>query len=106
KRTNYQYTMQVQGDVKNRLFYSLGGAIVRNSLYGTAGTPRFGLAWVPVRPGSGWLHGTKLRANAATGVQEPSLSSEFTSLYKQLVDAGDTADIAAYYVRPMQALRS
>jgi iron complex outermembrane receptor protein/vitamin B12 transporter len=106
KRTNYQYTLQFQGDIKNRLFYSFGGAIERNNLYGTAGTPRFGLAWVPVRPGNGFLRGTKLRANAATGVQEPSLSSEFTSLYKQLSDAGDTASIAAYHVRPMQALRS
>lgn len=106
KRTNYQYTLQFQGDIKNRLFYSMGGAIQRNNLYGTAGTPRFGLAWVPVRPGRGFLRGTKLRANAATGVQEPSLSSEFTSLYRQLSDAGATDLIAAYNVRPLQALRS
>ena len=106
KRTNYQYTLQFQGDIHNRLFYSFGGAIERNNLYGTAGTPRFGLAWVPVLPGSGFFRGTKLRANAATGVQEPSLSSEFTSLYKQLSDAGDTTSIAKYHVRPMQALRS
>src|SRR5262249_6217235 len=90
----------------NRVFYSMGGAIERNDLYGTAGTPRFGLAWVPVRPGNQFLHGTKLRANAATGVQEPSLSAEFTSLYKQLSDAGAQNLIAAYNVRPIQALRS
>ncbi|HEY8996458.1 MAG TPA: TonB-dependent receptor plug domain-containing protein [Edaphobacter sp.] len=106
KRTNYQYTLQFQGDFWNRVFYSMGGAIQRNNLYGTAGTPRFGLAWVPVRPGRGFLHGTKLRANAATGVQEPSLSSEFSSLYRQLSDAGSTDLIAAYNVRPLQALRS
>lgn len=106
KRTNYQYTLQFQGDLWNRVFYSMGGAIQRNNLYGTAGTPRFGLAWVPVRPGRGFLRGTKLRANAATGVQEPSLSSEFSSLYRQLNDAGATDLIAAYNVRPLQALRS
>ena len=106
KRTNYQYTLQLQGDIKNRLFYSLGGAIERNELYGTAGTPRFGLAWVPVRPGNQLFHGTKIRANAATGVQEPSLSAEFTSLYRQLLDAGATDLIAAYNVHPIQALRS
>lgn len=106
KRTNFQYTLQFQGDVKNRLFYSLGGAIERNNLYGTAGTPRFGLAWIPVRPGNGFFHGTKLRANAATGVQEPSLSVEFSSLYKQLQQAGATDLIDAYRVRPIQALRS
>ena len=107
KRTNYQYTLQFQGDFKNRLFYSFGGAIESNDLYGTAGTPRFGLAWVPVLPGSGLLRGTKLRANAATGVQEPSLSSEFTSLYKQLSDAGDTAAIAAYtYIQCRRCVRA
>lgn len=106
KRTNYQYTLQFQGDVKNRVFYSVGGAIERNDLYGTAGTPRFGLAWVPVRPGNGLFHGTRLRANAATGVQEPSLSVEFSSLYKQLQEAGSDDLIAAYHVRPIQALRS
>ncbi|HEX7158586.1 MAG TPA: TonB-dependent receptor, partial [Edaphobacter sp.] len=106
-RTNYQYTLQFQGEFFSRLFYSVGGAIQRNSLYGTEGTPRIGLAFVPVRPGPGLLHGTKLRANAATGVQEPSLSNEFTSLYHQLLAAGDPAGaIEAYNVRPIQALRS
>ena len=99
-------TLQFQGDIKNRLFYSLGGAIERNNLFGTAGTPRIGLAWVPVRPGSRPFHGTRLRANVATGVQEPSLSVQFTSLYGQLAQAGNTAAIAAYNVRPIQALRS
>jgi iron complex outermembrane receptor protein/vitamin B12 transporter len=107
QRTNFQYTLQFQGDILNRLFYSLGGAIQRNNLYGTAGTPRIGLAWVPVRPSDGLFHGTKLRANAATGVQEPSLSIQFTSLYQQLLDAGDIAAIHAYNnVQPVQALRS
>jgi vitamin B12 transporter len=106
KRTNFQYTLQFQGDFFNRVFYSMGGAIERNNLYGTAGTPRFGLAWIPVRPGRGLLQGTKLRANAATGVQEPSLSTQFTSLYQQLSDAGATDLINAYHVQPIQALRS
>ncbi|WP_035349034.1 TonB-dependent receptor [Edaphobacter aggregans] len=106
KRTNYQYTLQFQGDFFNRVFYSVGGAIERNDLYGTAGTPRFGLAWVPVRPGNQLFHGTKLRANAATGVQEPSLLSEFNSLYKQLSDAGRPDLIASYNVQPLRALRS
>ena len=106
KRTNYQYTLQFQGDLFARIFYSFGGAIQRNDLYGTAGTPRFGLAWVPVRPGNQLFHGTKLRANASTGVQEPSLLSEFNSLYKQLSDAGRPDLIASYNVHPIQALRS
>lgn len=106
KRTNYQYTLQFQGDIKNRLFYSLGGAVEKNHLYGIAGTPRIGLAYVPVRPGSGWFKGTKLRANVATGVQEPNLGIEFQSLYKQLELAGNTAAIAQYHITPVGAQRS
>lgn len=106
KRTNYQYTLQFQGDIKNRLFYSLGGAIEKNHLYGVAGTPRIGLSYVPVRSGNGWFKGTKLRANVATGVQEPNLAIEFQSLYKQLELAGDTAAIEQYHITPVGAERS
>ena len=106
QRTNYEYTLQFQGDIKNRLFYSLGGGIEKNHLYGITGTPRLGLAYVPVRPSSRRFHGTKLRANAATGVQEPTLALEFASLYNQLLAAGDTADIAKYQHRPPGPQRS
>ncbi|MCU1322884.1 MAG: TonB-dependent receptor plug [Acidobacteriaceae bacterium] len=106
QRTNFQYTLQIQGDIKNRFFYSLGGAFMKNHLYGTAGTPRLGLAYTPVLPGARPFHGTKLRANAATGVQEPSLIVQFTSLYGQLQQAGNTAAISVYNVRPIGALRS
>lgn len=106
KRTNYQYTLQFQGDIKNRLFYSLGGAIEKNHLYGVAGTPRIGLSYVPVRSGNGWFKGTKLRANVATGVQEPNLAIEFQSLYKQLELAGNTAAIEQYHITPVGAQRS
>ena len=40
QRTNFEYTLQFQGDIKNRLFYSAGGAIEKNHLYPSiAGTP-------------------------------------------------------------------
>src|SRR6202044_1095563 len=93
QRTNFEYTLQVQGDVKNRLFYSLGGGVQKNHLYGIAGAPRIGLTYVPVRSARRLLHGTRLRANFATGVQEPSLALEFASLYDQLLSSGDTTDI-------------
>ncbi|WP_246409052.1 TonB-dependent receptor [Granulicella aggregans] len=108
KRTNYEYTLQFQGDIKNRLFYSVGGAIEKNHLYGIAGTPRIGLAYVPVRISNGWFRGTKVRASAATGVQEPTLSLEFASLYTQLQenDPNAAVDIAAYNIRQPTAQRS
>ncbi len=73
QRTNYEWDLQFQGDIVSRVFYNVGGSLQKNHLYGYAGEPRIGLAYVPVRPGPGKFHGTKLRANLATGVQEPSL---------------------------------
>jgi vitamin B12 transporter len=106
QRTNFEYNLQFQGEFWNRLFYSVGGALEKNHLYGIAGTPKLGLSYVPVRPNGKAFHGTRLRANAATGVQEPTLALEFASLYTQLLQAGDTADIAKYHITPQNAERS
>jgi iron complex outermembrane receptor protein/vitamin B12 transporter len=106
QRTNFEYNLQFQGEFWNRLFYSAGGALEKNHLYGIAGTPRLGLSYVPVRPSGKVLHGTRLRANAATGVQEPTLALEANSLYEQLLAVGDTADIAAYHITPQSAEKS
>ena len=100
QRTNFEYTLQLQGEIKSRFFYSAGGGLEKNHLYGITGAPRFGLSYAPVRPGRKWFHGTLLRANAATGVQEPTLAVQFNSLYTQLENAGDTADIAKYRIMP------
>jgi vitamin B12 transporter len=105
-RTNFLYTLQLQGDIKHRFFYSLGGAVEKNHVYGVAGTPRIGLSYTPVRPGRRVFRGTRLRANVATGVQEPSLEAEFTSLYTQLQESGNEAAVTAYNVRPITAERS
>jgi vitamin B12 transporter len=100
QRTNFEYNLQLQGEFFSRLFYSAGGAIEKNHLYGIAGTPKIGLAYVPVQPAAGLFHGTKLRFNVATGVQEPTLALEHFSLYDQLEAAGDTATIAEYHIGP------
>jgi vitamin B12 transporter len=84
KRTNYLYNLQLQGDIKHRLFYSAGGSVEQNELYGIAGTPRLGLTYDAVRPGHRPFHGTLLRANTATGVQEPSLDAQLSSLFTLL----------------------
>ena len=74
----------------------------KNHLYGIAGTPRIGLAYVPVRPGGRLMRGTKLRANVATGVQEPSLAVDFSSLYTQLGSATAVKD----GITPIRELRT
>ncbi len=106
QRTNFEYNLQFQGEFFSRLFYSLGGAVEKNHLYGIAGTPRLGLTYVPVRPGPGRLRGTRLRFNVATGVQEPTLALETYSLYDQLLHAGDATDVALYRLGPPTAERS
>jgi vitamin B12 transporter len=102
KRTNYLYTLQIQGDIKHRLFYSLGGAAQENELVGLTGTPRIGLAYDAVRPGPKPFHGTLLRANVATGVQEPSLTAQLTSLSTLLQQTGN----AIFNIAPITAERS
>ena len=106
QRTNFEYTLQFSGDILHRVYYSAGGAIEKNHLYGVAGTPRIGLAYVPVRPGTRWMRGTKLRANVATGVQEPSLAADFSSLFTQFELLGDTAAIKQYGITPIRELRT
>jgi vitamin B12 transporter len=101
QRTNFEYTLQLQGEIKSRVFYSAGGSIEKNHLYGITGAPRLGLSYVPVFPGAKWFRGTLVRANAATGVQEPSLAVQFASLYTVLQEDGLTSDIAKYAVTPI-----
>ena len=106
QRTNYEWDLQLQGDIVSRVFYSFGGSLQKNDLYGYAGEPRLGLAYVPVRPGPGFFRGTKLRANLSTGVQEPSLATQFNSLYTQLEAAGDTTDIGTFNITKLGPERS
>jgi vitamin B12 transporter len=106
QRTNFEYNAAVQGDIKNRFFYSLGGAIQKDHLYGIAGEPRIGFSYVPVRPSPKLFHGTKFRINAATGVQEPSLAEEFYSLYDTLLHDGDPQDVATYHIGKIGPERS
>jgi vitamin B12 transporter len=108
QRTNFEYNLQFQGEYWNRLFYSAGGAVEKNHLYGIAGTPKVGLAYVAARPSAKTFHGTRLRANVATGVQEPTLALEFSSLYDELVanDPNYATDIPLYHVTQPTAQRS
>ena len=104
ERANYDYTGQIQGDFHNRVYYTLGGGVEKNQLYGTVGTPRIGLAYYPVRPGSGILHGTKIKFNFANGYQEPSLEDQFGSLYNFLLgQQGGAQAIRQFHVSPIGA---
>ncbi len=104
ERANYDYTGQIQGDFHNRVYYTLGGGVEKNQLFGTVGTPRIGLAYYPVRPGQGVFHGTKIKFNFANGYQEPSLEDQFGSLYNFLLSQpGGSQAIREFNVSPIGA---
>jgi len=81
ERGNYSYTFELQGDIRNRIFYSLGSGIEDNGLFGFAATPRASLAWKVA-------DNTKLRASFAKGIKEPLLFDQLESLYALLLLPG------------------
>ncbi|MGC2502853.1 MAG: TonB-dependent receptor [Silvibacterium sp.] len=103
ERANYDYMAAINGDFKQRVFYSLGGGIQKNQLYGTQGTPRIGVSYYPVRPGKGIFHGTKLNFNFAKGVKEPSIDDQFGSLYTFLLTNGGQSTVSQYGIQPIGA---
>jgi vitamin B12 transporter len=99
-RGNYSYTLQISGDIRNRLYYNVGSGIEDNGLFGVAGTPRASIAYYLVRPSaSGLLTGTKLHASFSKGIKEPNISQQGSSLFDILsgVPNGDQL-IAQYHV--------
>lgn len=100
ERGNYSYTLQLQGDIRNRFFYTLGGGLEDNGLFGFAGTPRISIAWQAARGNSdGFLYGTKLRASFGEGIKEPSVGDQTTSLYALLQGLpGGNSLISQYHV--------
>lgn len=107
ERGNYNYTLELHGDVRNRLFYTLGGGLVDNGLFGFAGTPRVSLAWQAWRGNSHLFSGTKLRASYGEGIKEPNLLDQTTSLYGLLAGLPNGMDlISQYRVAPIGPQRS
>jgi iron complex outermembrane receptor protein/vitamin B12 transporter len=104
-RNNFSYMMEIQGGLWNRLFYTLGGGIEDNAVFGVAGTPRVSLAYYMVRPNSnGTFSGTRISFNFAEGIKEPSIYYQNNSLYELLSDTALVPNgpelIAQYHIKP------
>jgi iron complex outermembrane receptor protein/vitamin B12 transporter len=99
-RGNYSYTLQISGDIHNRLYYNVGSGIEDNGLFGLAGTPRASLAYYLVRPSAAsWLSGTKLHASFGKGIKEPTIYQQTSSLFDTLSDVpGGDQLISQYHV--------
>ena len=80
-RGNYDYSVELSGDLKNRLFYTVGTGLEKNGLYGFAETPRASLAYYLLRPSTnGFFTGTKLHGTFSKGIKEPSVFEQTNSL--------------------------
>jgi iron complex outermembrane receptor protein/vitamin B12 transporter len=103
ERGNYSYTFQLQGDIHDRLFYTLGSGLEDNGLFGIAGTPRASLAWRVAQGGAGRLfNGTKLRASFGEGIKEPAVFDQLDSLYALLASLpGGSQLISQFHVAPI-----
>jgi vitamin B12 transporter len=85
QRGSYSYTIQLSGDVRNRLFYNLGTGLEDNGLFGFAATPRASLAYYLFNPNSShFFSGTKLHGTFGKGIKEPSVYDQSYSLYNEL----------------------
>jgi iron complex outermembrane receptor protein/vitamin B12 transporter len=98
ERGNYSYTLLFQGDIKGRLFYTMGTGVEDNALYGVAATPRISLAYlIRHNNNAGLLSGTRIRASFGKGVKEPSIFDQTDSLYAQLAALPNGQQLISQY---------
>lgn len=96
ERGNYSYTTQISGDLRNRLFYTIGSGLEDNGLFGFAATPRASLAYYLARPSPTLRRGsTKLHGSFSKGIKEPSIYYQTNSLYAKLAPLSNGAQLIA-----------
>ncbi|HVT37409.1 MAG TPA: TonB-dependent receptor, partial [Gemmatimonadaceae bacterium] len=72
ERHNTGWYAQVVGDASDRVSYSLGARLDRNSAFGSFPTVRANLGWAP-------MHTTRLRASAGSAFKAPSFFENFAT---------------------------
>jgi vitamin B12 transporter len=106
-RRNMSFILEAHGDLRNRFFYSLGGSVERNAVFGTEATPRVSVAYYPFLASSGVWRATKLKASFGKGIKEPSIFEETSSLFDLLrIAPGGQQLIESAGIRPIGAVRS
>lgn len=106
-RRNTSVMLEAHGDRRNRLFYSLGGGVEKNAVFGTKATPRASLAYYLFRPAAGLFGGTKLTFNFGKGIKEPDIFDETSSLFDLLLQQpGGDQLIQKFGIKPVRAERS
>jgi vitamin B12 transporter len=107
-RNNFGYFLEAHGNLRRRAFVTAGVGFEDNAVFGFAATPRVSLAYYPRQPSSNTFLGfTKLRFNFGTGIKEPSIFHEGSSLFNLLSTLPDgPALISKFSVAPIGAERS
>ena len=100
--------MEAHGSLGHRAFATAGVGLEDNAVYGFAATPRVSIAYYVRRPSSGsFFDGTKLRFNFGTGIDEPSIFNQGSSLFNLLSTLPNgPALISQYHVSPIGPERS
>ena len=107
-RNNFDYFMEAHGNLGHRAFATAGVGLEDYAVYGFAATPRVSFAYYARRPSSGsFFDGTKLRFNFGTGIDEPSILNQGSSLFNLLSTLPNgSALISQYHVSPIGPERS
>lgn len=107
-RNNFSTFLEGHGSLGHRVFATAGIGLDDNAVYGFAATPRVSLAYYARRPVSNSLFSaTKIRFNFGTGIDEPSIYDQGSSLYGVLSTLPDgSALISKYNVAPIGPERS
>jgi vitamin B12 transporter len=107
-RNNFHYFLEGHGSLRHRLFATAGVGFDDNAVFGFAATPRVSVAYYIRQPSADALFGdTKLRFNFGTGIEEPSIFDEGSSLFEVLETLPQGQDlIRKFGISPIGAERS
>ncbi len=107
-RNNFDYFLEAHGNLRHRAFATAGVGLEDNAVFGFAATPRVSLAYYPRQPSSNTFFGfTKLRFNFGTGIKEPSIFDQGSSLFDVLSALpGGSGLISEFRVPPIGPERS
>jgi iron complex outermembrane receptor protein/vitamin B12 transporter len=107
-RNNFDYFLEAHGNLRHRAFATVGVGLNDNAVFGFAATPRVSLAYYPWQPSSNTFFGfTKLMFNFGTGIKEPSIFDQGSSLFNLLSTQPGGADlISEFNIAPIGPERS
>lgn len=108
ERKNFSTFLQAHGRIWRRAYLTAGVGLEDNAVFGFAATPRVSLGYYLRQGTSGaFFNDTKLRFNFGTGIKEPSIFHEGSSLFNLLAGLTNGASLISQFdVSPIGPERS